>query len=144
LSTKESQIRCIWTDGSRDNLGNVGAAVAWNEGTEWTGLKYRLGRNKDDFDADLFALLRATIMIRDEIEVSLSFEVFLCPNFSSTFFRFYYCGRVGYFEGNGPEVSWRVLYTHFAGLGATEFWVSGDPRLSCCRVVLELRLALLT
>jgi hypothetical protein len=34
LSTKEPEIRCIWTDRSRDDLGNVGAAVAWKEGTE--------------------------------------------------------------------------------------------------------------
>jgi hypothetical protein len=51
LSTNEPDIRCIWTDGSRDDLGNVGAAVAWKEGTEWTGLKYRLGRNKEVLDA---------------------------------------------------------------------------------------------
>jgi hypothetical protein len=72
LSPKEPQIRCIWTDGSRDDLGNVGAAVAWKEGTEWKGLKYRLGRNKEVFDAELFALLRATIMIRDEVDVMIS------------------------------------------------------------------------
>jgi ribonuclease HI len=75
LSTKEPEIRCIWTDGSRDDLGNVGAAVAWKEGTEWTGLKYRLGRNKDVFDAELFALLRATIMIGDQVEDMISEEV---------------------------------------------------------------------
>jgi hypothetical protein len=32
------------------------------------GLKYRLGRNKEVFDAELFALLQATIMDRDEVE----------------------------------------------------------------------------
>jgi ribonuclease HI len=68
LSTNEPEIRCIWTDGSRDDLGNVGAAVAWKDGTEWTGLKYRLGRNKEVLDAELFALLRATIMIGDQVE----------------------------------------------------------------------------
>jgi hypothetical protein len=41
LSTTEPKIGCIWTDRSRDDLGNVGAAVVWKEGTEWTGLKYR-------------------------------------------------------------------------------------------------------
>jgi ribonuclease HI len=71
-STNEPEIRCIWTDGSRDDLGNVGAAVAWIEGTEWTGLKYRLGRNKEVFDAELFALLRATIMIGDQVEDMIS------------------------------------------------------------------------
>jgi hypothetical protein len=33
LSTREPQIKCIWADGSRDGLGNVGSAVAWKEGT---------------------------------------------------------------------------------------------------------------
>jgi hypothetical protein len=71
LSTKEPEIRCIWTDGSRDDLGNVGAAVAWEEGTEWTGLKYRLGRNKEVFDAELFALLPATM---DDCAWTISFD----------------------------------------------------------------------
>jgi hypothetical protein len=56
LSTRGPQIKCIWTDGPRDNLGNVSAAVAWKEGAKWTGLKYRLGRNKEVFDAELFTL----------------------------------------------------------------------------------------
>jgi hypothetical protein len=47
-------------------LGNVGAAVAWTEVDEWTGLNYRLGRNKEVFDAELFAILLATVLIRDE------------------------------------------------------------------------------
>jgi ribonuclease HI len=72
LSTKEPEIRCIWTDESRDDLGNVGAAVAWKEGTECTGLKYRLGRTKEVIDAELFALLRATIMIGDQVDDMIS------------------------------------------------------------------------
>jgi hypothetical protein len=72
LSTKEPEIRCIRTDGSRDDLGNVGAVVAWKEGTEWTGLKYRLGLNKEVFDAEVFALLRATSMIGDQVEAMIS------------------------------------------------------------------------
>jgi hypothetical protein len=34
--------------------------------------KYRLGRNKEVFDAELFALLRATIMIGDQVEDMIS------------------------------------------------------------------------
>jgi ribonuclease HI len=75
LSTKEPQIRCIWTDGSRDDLGNVGGATAWKERTQWAGLKYRLGRNKEVFDAELFALLQATIIVRDEVEDMIKEEV---------------------------------------------------------------------
>jgi hypothetical protein len=68
LSMDEREMRCIWSDGSWDDHGNVGAAVAWKVDTEWTGLKYRLGCNKDAFDAEVFALLRATIMIGDQVE----------------------------------------------------------------------------
>jgi hypothetical protein len=65
-------MRCIWTDGSQNDLGNVGAAIAWKEGTEWAGLKYRLGGNKEVFHAELFALLRATIMIADQVDDMIS------------------------------------------------------------------------
>jgi hypothetical protein len=57
LAIKEPEIWCIWTDGSRDDLGSVGAAIAGNEGSERRGWKYRLGRNKEVFDAEGFALL---------------------------------------------------------------------------------------
>jgi ribonuclease HI len=65
MSVTEPNTRCIWTDGSRDQNGNVGAAIVWQERNEWTGLKYRLGRNKEVFDAKLYAILRATVMARD-------------------------------------------------------------------------------
>jgi hypothetical protein len=35
--------RCIWTDASRDDQGNVGAAAVWRQDTEWAGLEFRLG-----------------------------------------------------------------------------------------------------
>jgi hypothetical protein len=56
---------CIWTDGSRDDQGNVGAAV-WSQDTKWVGHEFRLGRNKDVFDAELYGILQATATIRDE------------------------------------------------------------------------------
>jgi hypothetical protein len=65
LSISESCTKCIWTDGSRDYLGNVGSVVAWKDDDEWTGLKYRVGTNKEVFDAELFAILQATL-IRDK------------------------------------------------------------------------------
>jgi ribonuclease HI len=67
--------RCIWTDGSRDQHGNVGAAIVWQEHNEWTGLKYRLGRNKEVFDAELYAILRTTVMARDEASELKSDEI---------------------------------------------------------------------
>jgi hypothetical protein len=58
--------KCLLTHGSTDDFGNVGAAVSWKEVVEWMGLKYRLGRNKEVFDAALFAILQATVLIRNE------------------------------------------------------------------------------
>jgi ribonuclease HI len=72
FSTKEPQIRCIWTEGSRDDLGNVGAAFSWTDGTNWTGLKYGLARNTEVFKAELFPLLQATIINRDEVEAMIT------------------------------------------------------------------------
>jgi hypothetical protein len=72
LSTDERGIRCSWSDGSQNDLRNVGAAVAWKKGTKWTALKYRLGCNKEVFDAEMFGLLRAAIMIVDQIEDMIS------------------------------------------------------------------------
>jgi hypothetical protein len=33
---------------------------------EWTGIRYRLGRNREVFDAELYAIPRATVMARDQ------------------------------------------------------------------------------
>jgi ribonuclease HI len=71
LSMSKAWIKCLWTDGSRDDLGNVGAAVAWKEVDEWTGLQYRLGRNKEVFDAELFSILQTIVMIRDQAAVMI-------------------------------------------------------------------------
>jgi hypothetical protein len=39
-----------------------------NEGTKSTGLKYKLGRNNQVFVAELFEILRGSIMIADRVE----------------------------------------------------------------------------
>jgi ribonuclease HI len=65
-TSEEESTRCIWTDGSRDELGSVGAAAVWMQGNQWAGLKFRLGRNKEVFDAELYGLLQATVTVRDE------------------------------------------------------------------------------
>jgi hypothetical protein len=64
---EEESTRCIWTDGSRDEEEDVGAAAVWRKGNKWTGLKFRLGRNKEVFDAELYGLLQATVILRDEV-----------------------------------------------------------------------------
>jgi ribonuclease HI len=120
LSTKEPQIRCIWTDGSPDDLGNVGAAVAWKEGTQWAGLKYRLARNKGVFDAELFALLRATIMVRDEVEALVNEEVQKITIFTDS------QAAPNRIQNNGP--------------GPGQIWASGIIRTTgeICRLNIQL------
>jgi hypothetical protein len=71
LWMRESQTKCIWADGFRDDLGNVRAAVSWKAVDEWMGLKYRLRKNKEVFDSELFGILQATMMIRDEAAVMI-------------------------------------------------------------------------
>ena len=39
----------IWTDGSRFDSGEVGAACVWKRGESWTGGRFHLGNNKEVF-----------------------------------------------------------------------------------------------
>ena len=52
----------VWTDGSRQESGAVGAACVWmspeGEG-RWTGRRFQLGSNKEVFDAEVFAVWQA-------------------------------------------------------------------------------------
>ena len=54
--------RTIWTDSSRLEDGSVGTTIApWCEKKKrWTTKGIFLGTNKEVFDAEVFALLRAT------------------------------------------------------------------------------------
>jgi hypothetical protein len=46
-----------WTDGSRQENGRVGCAIAWQEVEgHWTGLTAHMGTNKEIFDAELEAI----------------------------------------------------------------------------------------
>ena len=49
----------IWTDGSRFDSGEVGAACAWRRGESWTRRRFHLGSNKEVFDAEVFAIYQA-------------------------------------------------------------------------------------
>ena len=50
----------LWTDGSRQEDGAVGVACVWRslEGA-WTGRRFLLGKNKEVFDAEVFAVWQA-------------------------------------------------------------------------------------
>ena len=47
----------MWTDGSRLEGGEVGAAVAWRDNSSWRGSGTYLGTNKEVFDAEVFVTL---------------------------------------------------------------------------------------
>ena len=50
--------RILWTDGSKLDTGNVGAAVVWFDIrlNKWQEKRRYLGENKDSFDAELWAI----------------------------------------------------------------------------------------
>ena len=49
----------LWTDGSRDENGAVGYAVAWRKGRSWAGRKTHMGYYKEAYDAECAAIERA-------------------------------------------------------------------------------------
>ena len=53
----------VWTDGSRMENGQVGAAEVWWEAGRWRGTDTFLGTNKEVFDAEAFAILQALRLI---------------------------------------------------------------------------------
>ena len=50
----------VWTDGSRQEDSAVGAACVWRSPKGgWTGRRIQLGKNKEVFDAEVFAIWQA-------------------------------------------------------------------------------------
>ena len=51
----------LWTDGSKLDQGNVGAAVCWKDKArnQWKEQSMFLGKNKEALDAELWAILKA-------------------------------------------------------------------------------------
>ena len=68
----------VWTDGSRQEDGAVGAACAWRsrEG-EWTGRRFQLGRNKEVFDAEVFAVWQALRALEQRNERDCEYTIFV-------------------------------------------------------------------
>lgn len=60
---KEAMVReeglIFWTDGSRLDNGKVGSAVVWKEGEEWKEERSYLGKKKEVFEAEVYAIMRA-------------------------------------------------------------------------------------
>ena len=66
-----------WTDGSRQETGEVGAARVWETPGGWTGCRYYLGSNKEVFDADVFAVYRALNVIEQKQERGRRYTIFV-------------------------------------------------------------------
>jgi len=56
---KERPGLVMFTDGSRQEEGAAGYAVAWKDGHTWKGIKTHMGYNQEAFDAECTALARA-------------------------------------------------------------------------------------
>jgi len=56
----------FWTDGSRKEDEWVGCAVVWEEGGRWRKRRVHLGRQKEAFDAEMYAMSEA-MKIADEM-----------------------------------------------------------------------------
>ena len=58
----------VWTDGSRLEDGAVGAALAFKRRDRLVGKGTYLGKNKEVFDAEVFAILQALNLLNNREE----------------------------------------------------------------------------
>ena len=67
-----------WTDGSRQEDGALGAACVWRspEGG-WTGRRFQLGKNKEVFDAEGFAVWQALRVLEQRNERDREYTIFM-------------------------------------------------------------------
>ena len=68
----------VWSDGSRQESGAVGAACVWRspEGG-WTGRRFQLGTNKEVFDAEVFATWQALRILERRKESGRRYTIFV-------------------------------------------------------------------
>ena len=74
--SEEDQTNTVWTDGSRLEDGSVGAAVAFREGGSWKEEGVYLGKNKEVFGAEVFAIGRALRIINERGERGRRYTIF--------------------------------------------------------------------
>ena len=68
----------VWTDGSRQEDGAVGAAcVLRSPEGGWTGRRFQLGRNKEVFDADVFAVWQTLRALEQRSERDREYTIFV-------------------------------------------------------------------
>ena len=71
-----NQQRTIWTDGSRLEGGEVGAAIAFRENCTWTRKGTYLGKNKEVFDTEVYAICQALETLDSRNEMGQSYTIF--------------------------------------------------------------------
>ena len=68
----------MWTDGSRQEVSAVGAACVWRSPKGgWTGCRFQLGKNKEVFDAEVFAIWQALRALEQRKESGRTYTVFV-------------------------------------------------------------------
>ena len=72
----ESQEDTVWTDGSRLENKRVGAAIAFRREGSWKEQGVYLGRNKEVFDAELFAIGQALEELNSRGERDKRYTIF--------------------------------------------------------------------
>ena len=74
--SEEDQENTVWTDGSRLDNERVGAAIALRRGGVWTEKGVYLGRNKEVFDAEVFAIGQALEELNGREERDRRYTIF--------------------------------------------------------------------
>ena len=72
----EDQENTVWADGSRLENRAVGAAVAYRRGGSWKTEGVYLGKNKEVFDAEVYAIGRALEVLNERDEENRQYTVF--------------------------------------------------------------------
>ena len=66
----------VWTDGSRPDSGDMGAACASSSAGEWVGQVFYLGHNKEVFDAETFAIYQALRILDRQQATGQQYTIF--------------------------------------------------------------------
>ena len=74
--SEEDQENTVWTDGSRLENEAVGAAVAFKQEGGWKTEGTYLGKNKEVFDAEVFAIGRALEILNERNEENRQYTIF--------------------------------------------------------------------
>lgn len=120
----------VWTDGSRIDNGEVagGSVMHLAAASGWTGCRYRLGTNKEIFDAETFAIYQALRILDRHQESGLRYTVFvdsttaidrvridaLGPGQRFAIAKMEVCGRV-LAQGNKVTIRWIPAHSKVVG-----------------------------